>query len=177
MGANFGTAAVDYLSSMSFAHKVERLKAELEQSRRAGKRQAAPFSKGEPKTHPERPGRKAGHPPGHRPAPPPGQVDRTIEGPAAARVPGVPLPVGRRPVAVHDQYQIDLPEPKPVITCFRFWSESGTCTRLGRLLPIPASRVRSHRVVRGRSRLQLHADHAKPQRVLGALGWAEPGAR
>jgi transposase len=51
--------------------EVERLKAELEQSRRAGKRQAAPFSKGSPKANPERPGRKAGHPPSHRPVPPP----------------------------------------------------------------------------------------------------------
>src|SRR5512144_1585956 len=63
--------------------EVERLKAELEQARRAGKRQAAPFSKGTPKAHPKRPGRKAGHPPSHRPAPPPEQVDRTV---------AVPLP-------------------------------------------------------------------------------------
>ncbi len=48
--------------------EVERLKAELEQSRRAGKRQAAPFSKGAPKAHPRRPGRQAGHPSSHRPA-------------------------------------------------------------------------------------------------------------
>jgi transposase len=40
--------------------EVERLKQELEQARRAGKRQAAPFSKGEPKAKPKRPGRKAG---------------------------------------------------------------------------------------------------------------------
>ena len=40
--------------------EVERLKQELEQARRAGKRQAAPFSKGEPKAEPKRPGRKAG---------------------------------------------------------------------------------------------------------------------
>lgn len=33
--------------------EVERLKAELEQSRRAGKRQAAPFSKGTPKANPK----------------------------------------------------------------------------------------------------------------------------
>src|SRR3954470_2927891 len=59
--------------------EVERLKAELEQSRRAGKRQAAPFSKGTPKADPKPPGRKAGHPPRHRPAPPPEQVDRTVD--------------------------------------------------------------------------------------------------
>ena len=59
--------------------EVQRLKAELEQARRAGKRQAAPFSKGPPKAHPKRPGRKPGHPPSHRPAPPPELVDRTVE--------------------------------------------------------------------------------------------------
>jgi transposase len=37
-----------------------RLRAQLEAARRAGKRQAAPFSKGEPKKHPARPGRKRG---------------------------------------------------------------------------------------------------------------------
>ena len=87
--------------------EVERLKAELEQSRRAGKRQAAPFSKGPPKADPKRPGRKPGHPPSHRPAPPPEQVDRTDRGPAAAGVPGVPRPArrgpGRRPRPVPDR--------------------------------------------------------------------------
>ncbi len=61
--------------------EVERLKAELERSRRVGKWQAAPFSKGSPKANPKRPGGKAGHPASHRPSPPPPQVDRTIEAP------------------------------------------------------------------------------------------------
>lgn len=38
----------------------DRLKQELSKARRAGKRQAAPFSKGEPQKAPKRPGRKAG---------------------------------------------------------------------------------------------------------------------
>src|SRR3954452_8333981 len=99
--------------------EVERLKAELEQSRRAGKRQAAPCSKGEPQAHPRRPGRKAGHPPSHRPAPPPEQVDRTVEVPLPPECPECHAPLDEAPVTVHDQYQIDLPEPKPVITRFR----------------------------------------------------------
>jgi transposase len=99
--------------------EVERLKAELEQSRRAGKRQAAPFSKGAPKAHPKRPGRKPGHPPSHRPAPLPEQVDRTIEVPLPPQCPECHAPLEEAPVTVHDQYQIDLPEPKPVITRFR----------------------------------------------------------
>src|SRR5512135_512733 len=99
--------------------EVERLKAELEQSRRAGKRQAAPFSKGAPKEHPKRPRRQPGHPPTHRPAPPPEQVDRTSEVPLPAACPGCHAPLDDVPVTVHDQYQIDLPEPKPVLTRFR----------------------------------------------------------
>jgi transposase len=99
--------------------EVERLKAELEQSRRAGKRQAAPFSKGLPKADPKRPGCKSGHPPSHRPVPHPEQVDRTIEVPLPPDCPECHTPLGEAPVTIHDQYQIDLPEPKPVVTRFR----------------------------------------------------------
>lgn len=99
--------------------EVERLRSELEQSKRAGKRQAAPFSKGLPKTDPKRPGRKAGHPPSHRPVPPPEQVDRTIEVPLPPDCPECHTPLSQAPVTIHDQYQIDLPQPKPVITRFR----------------------------------------------------------
>ena len=104
---------------MSCAAEVVRLKAELEKARRAGKRQAAPFSKGPPKATPKRPGRKPGHAPAHRPPPPPEQVDRTLEVPLPAGCPECQAPLEDAPVTVHDQYQIDLPEPRPVITRFR----------------------------------------------------------
>ncbi len=97
---------------------MERLKAELEQSRRAGKRQAAPFSKGSPKANPQRPGRKAGHPPSHRPEPP-DQVDLTIEVPLPPECPACHATLGEAAVVFDDQYQIDLPEPRPVVTRFR----------------------------------------------------------
>src|ERR1700710_2549709 len=87
--------------------EVERLKSELEQSKRAGKRQAAPFSKGHPKADPKRPGRKAGHPPSHRPVPPPEQVDRTIEVPLPPDCPECHTPLGQALVTIDDQYQID----------------------------------------------------------------------
>src|SRR4051794_3968993 len=99
--------------------EVDRLKAELEQARRAGKRQAAPFSKGPPGPHPKRPGRPPGHPPHHRPVPAPEKVDRTIEVPLPSTCPECRAPLDDAPVTVHDQYQIDLPEPKPIITRFR----------------------------------------------------------
>src|SRR4051794_32831147 len=73
--------------------EADRLKAELEEVRRAGKRQAAPFSKGPPKADPKRPGRKPGHPPSHCPAPPPERVDRTIAVPLPEHCPGCRAPL------------------------------------------------------------------------------------
>jgi transposase len=99
--------------------ETDRLKAVLEEARRAGKRQAAPFSKGPPKDRPKRPGRKPGHPPAHRAAPPPERVGRTVEVALPEGGPGCRAPLEDMPVAVHDQYQIDLPEPEPVVTRFR----------------------------------------------------------
>ena len=99
--------------------EVDRLKRELEESRRAGKRQAAPFSRGLPKAAPKRPGRKPGHEPRHRAAPPPEQVDRTVESPLPEDGPRCGTPLGSPSATFHDQDQIDLPEPKPVVTRFR----------------------------------------------------------
>jgi transposase len=99
--------------------EVDRLKRELEESRRAGKRQAAPFSKGPPKADPKRPGRKPGHAPDRRAVPPPGQVDRTVEVPLPEACPRCGSPLGAPPAVVRDQYQIDLPEPGAVVTRFR----------------------------------------------------------
>jgi transposase len=62
--------------------QVERLTQALDEQRRAGKRQAAPFRKGPPNPNPKRPGRKADaqhgtH--GHRPPPTPEQIDEILE--------------------------------------------------------------------------------------------------
>ena len=46
--------------------EIERLREELEKMARAGKRQAAPFSRGEPARRPRKPGRKSGHQYGRR---------------------------------------------------------------------------------------------------------------
>jgi transposase len=62
--------------------QVERLTRLLEEQRRSGKRQAAPFRKGPPKPDPKRPGRKAGEQHGshgNRPPPPPEQIDEVLE--------------------------------------------------------------------------------------------------
>src|SRR5213082_2004626 len=46
--------------------EIERLRKQLEEALRANKRSAAPFSKGEPKSNPKRPGRKPGSAYGQR---------------------------------------------------------------------------------------------------------------
>lgn len=88
--------------------EVERLKAELEKARRAGKRQAAPFSRGEPKARPKRPGRPPGHAPSHRQAPTPEQVDRVIDVPLPEQCPACQAPLddlAPEQVELRDQYR------------------------------------------------------------------------
>jgi len=59
--------------------EIERLRKELEEALRSLKRQAAPFSKGDPKPNPKRPGRKRGAQYGERASRPvPGRVDQEI---------------------------------------------------------------------------------------------------
>ena len=99
---------------------------QLEAARRAGKRQAAPFSKGPPKENPKPPGRKAGHPPAHRDKPK--QIDRTIEAKLFRRT---CLKCGGE-LAEHTiqvQYQVEIPPVKPIVTQFNV--ESARCAKCG----------------------------------------------
>lgn len=85
-----------------------RLRQLLDESRRAGKRQAAPFSKGGPKPNPKKPGRKAGDdygPKGHRP--PPDHIDETHDAPLPDACPDCGGPIDE--VDVKQQYQTELP--------------------------------------------------------------------
>lgn len=107
--------------------ELERLLAE---SRRSGKRQAAPFSKGEPTESPARPGRKRGKGHGrHGHRMPLTDPDRTLEAPLPGCCPdcGGDVVVDR----VAEQWQIDLPEqPAAVVT--RFDVAVGHCSGCGR---------------------------------------------
>jgi transposase len=84
-----------------------RLRKELEAAQRAARRQAAPFSRGLPQSHPKTPGRKPGaaHGPDHH-RPIPVQVDDEIHVAAPAQCPdcGGPLRVER----VETQYQEEI---------------------------------------------------------------------
>jgi transposase len=96
----------------------ERLKEELEMARRRATRQAAPFSRGLPKTDPARPGRKPGIAYGRRAhRRPPPRVDVTHAAPLPSRCPDCGGTVQRRRVV--SQYQEDLPVQRPVVHEFR----------------------------------------------------------
>ena len=69
--------------------RIERLERLLDESKRGGKRQAAPFSKGPPKSNPKTPGRKSGNSHGkhsHR-RPPTTPPDEIIVVPAPKECP------------------------------------------------------------------------------------------
>lgn len=105
------------------------LRRRLADVERGHKRQAAPFSKGQPKTNPARPGRKAGSLYGNRVARPrPARVDATLDAPLPA---GCPDCGGRLDEwSVHEQFQTDIPEVHPTVTRFRV--HVGTCGLCGR---------------------------------------------
>lgn len=115
----------------SLRERVSALEAQLEQAQRAGKRQAAPFSRGRPKSKPRKPGRRAGAGYGPRARRPvPDHVDGTIE---------VPLPCGCPDCGgtpelerIADQYQTDIPPVQPRVTRFRV--HLGHCRDCGKRL-------------------------------------------
>jgi transposase len=112
-----------------FRETNERLRAEIEALRRAAKRQAAPFSKGDPKPNPKRAGRRPGAAYGARAhRRPPERVDRVVTVGLPASCPGCGGELLTERVAV--QQVEELPEPVPVIT--RFEVQIGRCVACGR---------------------------------------------
>jgi transposase len=109
--------------------ELQALKEQLENTERRGKRQATPFSKGEPKATPKTPGRQVGHPAAHRSIP--DTVDRAEEAPLPRACPDCGGAVVEDDVQT--QYQIDLPRPIPV-TVTQFNIHVGHCDRCGQRL-------------------------------------------
>jgi transposase len=110
--------------------RIAELERRLEEARRSGKRQAAPFRRGDPQEEPARPGRKAGeaygrH--GHRLPPP--EPDRTVDAPLPDACPHCGGEIEHERDA--DQFQTDLPAlPPPATTRFRVGV--GRCRSCGR---------------------------------------------
>lgn len=97
---------------------VQAQQAELEEHRRAAKRQAAPFSKGRKKGEHRRPGRRPGEGPfAFREPPSPESVTDFVDVPPPSGCPdcGGELELDH----FEDAYTTDLPEPKPKVTRFR----------------------------------------------------------
>ena len=104
--------------------RIAELEKLLGESRRSGKRQAAPFSKGNPTEEPARPGRKAGEGHGrHEHRRVPEQVDRELDAP----LPGCCPHCGGDVVHERDaeQWQLDLGALAPTVT--RFTVGVGRC--------------------------------------------------
>jgi transposase len=111
--------------------RIDQLEKRLEELTRGGKRQAAPFSRGRPKSDPMRPGRKSGEEYGTK-------ARRAIP-PVIDEIHEVPLPEhcpdcgGRRFVdrRVDHQYQVEIPR-RPIYR--RFDIHIGRCACCGRRL-------------------------------------------
>lgn len=108
--------------------RICELEQQLAEAQRAKRRQAAPFSRGQKKEQPKKPGCKAGHPGAKRERPE--QVDRTLCAPqlTACDCCGGPL----SDVKIHENDQTDLPPVPvaPLVTRFRF--ASGWCSKCKR---------------------------------------------
>jgi transposase len=109
--------------------EISRLRELLEKSHRSGKRQAAPFSKGDPKSNPKRPGRKPGARYGRRGRRPiPDHVDAVVEAPLPERCEHCAGELEL--LAVQPQYQTELPPIRPHVT--RIDVAVGRCRCCGR---------------------------------------------
>src|SRR3972149_6861668 len=91
--------------------RVVQLEQKLLEATRASKRQAAPFSRNQPKEKPKKPGRPDGHEAAMRPPPAPQQITETIDVPLD-RCPCCGGPV--EDVQTHEQVVTDLPQVEPV---------------------------------------------------------------
>lgn len=112
--------------------RLEKLAAALEEARRGGKRQAAPFRKADgPKPEPKKPGRKRGHrhgPHAHRAALGPEQIDERHDAPLPENCPHCG---GLHVEETHTapQYQTEIPR-KPIHR--EFTIHVGRCRNCGR---------------------------------------------
>lgn len=119
--------------------EIAALGAKLEAALREGKRQAAPFSKGDPKPDPKRPGRKSGKDHGrHAHRQPPAHIDEIIEVPLPTHCSDPNCPGKVHQTGVVPQYQTEIPR-RAIHRQFNI--EVGECSVC-------------HRTVRGRHPLQ-----------------------
>jgi len=110
--------------------RIADLLAKLDQAQRQGKRQAAPFSKGKPQSHPRKRGRKPGAAYGkkaHRPPPAADQIDEFYEAPLPQSCPHCGGAIHEQQVV--PQFQTEIPR-RPIYRQFNV--HVGSCQRCGR---------------------------------------------
>ena len=108
--------------------RIGKLEGQLEEARRAAKRQAAPFSRGEPSRSPRRGGRRSGDEHGrHGHRQPPGEIDEERDAPLADQCECGGEILEER---IEYQYQDELPEPRRLRR--RFAVHVGRCGCCGR---------------------------------------------
>jgi len=108
--------------------EIQRLRGKLEQAQREKKRQAAPFSKGEPKAKPKKPGRKKGKKYGRRgKRKRPAHVDDVFEALLPESCPDCGGIVTE--TDVHEQTVTDAPPVRPHVTQFNV--HVGCCEECG----------------------------------------------
>jgi len=123
---------IDRLRQENRVQKEEnaRLRESVAEAHRAGKRQAAPFSKGPPKTNPKRPGRKRGEQYGVKARRPvPDHFDESYETPIGPECPHCGSNELEE-VRVVEQYEEDIPPVTPRVRRFRI--HVGRCMRCRR---------------------------------------------
>jgi transposase len=107
--------------------RIKELEQLLDEAQRAAKRQAAPFSKGEPKASPRKPGRKAGKRYGRRVTRPIPKPDKVFEVPCPRRCScGGPV----EETGSTDLYQVDIPPARP--ETWKFVMHHGICGDCGK---------------------------------------------
>lgn len=112
--------------------RISDLLTKLEQAERRGKRQAAPFSKGKPKSQPKKRGRKPGAAYGkkaHRPTPAPDQIEEFYEASLPDACPHCGGAIDEQQVV--PQFQTEIPR-QPIYRQFNV--HVGCCQRCGRRL-------------------------------------------
>jgi len=110
--------------------QLDRVTQLLEEQRRAGKRQAAPFAKGPAKPDPKKPGRKPGAGYGtkaHRTPPAPEQIDEVHEAPLPDACPDCGGAIDE--THIDQQYQVEIPR-RPIHRQFNI--HVGRCYRCQR---------------------------------------------
>jgi len=124
-----GRIAEQERQNAALKRRIADLEKLIEEVRRRGKRQAAPFSKGAPSADPKPPGRKAGDQYGQQATRPrPERADETIEVPCplyCEHCQGKVVLQGKA-----HQYQVDLPEIRPWTT--ELILHHGKCSQCGR---------------------------------------------